>query len=552
MKKIWKALTIMGMLAPLLQGFGTTVDAAEVATKPEEVTITLHKRSFSALPAEVPNNGLIDNNFGGDPLPGVDFSLFDVTDVYYDLLKDNPTTVEADDGMTSTEAIKLIQDEYTATWFQGYGLVAEKTVTTTGTGEAVFSQLEVTETANEKRDKAYLFLETYSPAAIAKVATPMVVLMPVMMPDTNNPGQWLDTYNDDIHLYPKNETQESSKVMNIDPSELQEIELSDGSTVLYADLEKGYVINYTITAPIPYFIDSVNDDGTPVINHFIIEDKPTAGLTYFNQGLVVTAGATELTLNEDYTLEEVDNGFKLTILTAKDGTANTTTLAKLAAARGGQLTVNYAMKLTATITPDDLQDNTATINIGRGDSYDYSEDVVPPEKVATGGRKFEKYDASSKAKLGGAEFELWDAAKEKYAVFYKDGVALSSYQNDADRVEWVDDQTDATKFVSLADTGKFEVQGLEYGTYYMKEVKAADGYALPTGNAAFTEFTVELGSYEGFDTIGQPADVEVPNTKKGALPSTGGNGIYLFLLIGSFLMLAAYGGYRKLKKPTEI
>lgn len=552
MKKIWKALTIMGMLAPLLQGFGTTVDAAEVATKPEEVTITLHKRSFSALPAEVPNNGLIDNNFGGDPLPGVDFSLFDVTDVYYDLLKDNPTTVEADDGMTSTEAIKLIQDEYTATWFQGYGLVAEKTVTTTGTGEAVFSQLEVTETANEKRDKAYLFLETYSPAAIAKVATPMVVLMPVMMPDTNNPGQWLDTYNDDIHLYPKNETQESSKVMNIDPSELQEIELSDGSTVFYADLEKGYVINYTITAPIPYFIDSVNDDGTPVINHFIIEDKPTAGLTYFNQGLVVTAGATELTLNEDYTLEEVDNGFKLTILTEKDGTANTTTLAKLAAARGGQLTVNYAMKLTATITPDDLQDNTATINIGRGDSYDYSEDVVPPEKVATGGRKFEKYDASSKAKLGGAEFELWDAAKEKYAVFYKDGVALSSYQNDADRVEWVDDQTDATKFVSLADTGKFEVQGLEYGTYYMKEVKAADGYALPTGNAAFTEFTVELGSYEGFDTIGRPADVEVPNTKKGALPSTGGNGIYLFLLIGSFLMLAAYGGYRKLKKPTEI
>ncbi|MDG3375050.1 pilin N-terminal domain-containing protein, partial [Vibrio parahaemolyticus] len=184
---------------------------------------------------------------------------------------------------------------------------------------AVFSQLEVTETANENRDKAYLFLETYSPAAIGKVATPMVVLMPVMMPDTTNPGQWLDTYNDDIHLYPKNETQESSKVMNIDPSELQEIELSDGSTVSYADLEKGHLINYTITAPIPYFIDSVNDDGTPVINHFIIEDKPTAGLTYFNQGLVVTAGTTELTLNEDYTLEEVDNGFKLTILTEKDG-----------------------------------------------------------------------------------------------------------------------------------------------------------------------------------------------------------------------------------------
>lgn len=552
MKKFWKVLTIMGMLAPLFQGFGTSVDAAEVETKPEEVTITLHKRSFSSLPAEVPNNGLEDNDFGGDPLPGVDFSLFDVTDVYYDLLKDNPTTVEADDGMTSAEAIQLIQTDLTSEWFQDYQLTAEKTVTTTGVGVAEFSELEVTETTGEKRDKAYLFLETYSPAAIAKVATPMVVLMPVMMPNTNNPGQWLDTYNDDIHLYPKNETQESSKVMNIDPSELQEIELSDGSTVSYADLEKGHVINYTITAPIPYFIDSVNDDSTPVINNFIIEDKPTAGLTYFDQEMVVTAGATELTLNEDYTLEEVDNGFKLTILTEKDGKANKTTLTKLAASRGGQLTVNYAMKLTATITPDVLQDNTAKIAIGRGDAYDYSEDVTPPEKVATGGRQFEKYDASSKAKLGGAEFELWDAAKEKYAVFYKDGTALSSYQNDADSVEWVDDQTGATKFVSLVDTGKFEVEGLEYGTYYMKEVKAADGYALPAGAAAFTEFTVELGSYKGFEEIGQPTDVEVPNTKKGALPSTGGNGIYLFLLIGSFLMLAAYGGYRKLKKPTEI
>lgn len=552
MKKIWKVLTIAGMLTPLFQGFDTTVDAAAVATKPEEVAITLHKRSFSSMPSDTLNNGLVNDNFGGEPLPGVDFSLFDVTDVYYALLKDNPTTVEVDDGMTSPEAIKLIQEEYTATWFQDYNLVAERTVTTNDKGEAVFNQLKVTEATNEKRDKAYLFLETYSPADIAKVAAPMVVLMPVMMPNTATPGEWLDTYNDDIHLYPKNETQESSKAMNIDPSELRKITLSNGTEISYADLEKGYLINYTITAPIPYFIDSVNDDDTPVINKFIIEDKPTTGLTYFNQQLVVTAGTTELTIDDDYSLEEVGNGFILTILTEKDGKANVDTLTKLAAARGGQLTVHYAMKLTATITPDELQENTAKIAIGRGDAYDYSEDVQPPEKVVTGGRQFEKYDASSKAKLAGAEFELWNATKEKYAVFYKDNKKLSNYQNDADRVEWVDDQTGATKFVSLADTGKFEVQGLEYGTYYMKEVKAADGYALPTGDAAFTEFTVELGSYSGFETIGQPKDVEVPNTKKGALPSTGGNGIYLFLLIGSFLMLAAYGGYRKLKKPTEI
>ena len=78
------------------------------------------------------------------------------------------------------------------------------------------------------------------------------------------------------------------------------------------------------------------------------------------------------------------------------------------------------MLVTATIKADEFHNNTATILIGRNDAYDYNEEVIPDEKVATGGRKFEKYDASSKQMLSGAQFEIWNSNKEQFAVFTKE------------------------------------------------------------------------------------------------------------------------------------
>lgn len=479
-------------------GFGNSQDtnAAEVSEKPSEITITLHKKGFESLPDAQANSGLVSEEFGEENIAGVDFEQFDVTAVYYGLLNDNPDTQNVDDdGMTAAAAIAWMQGKDYEDWntiLNGADPVDSHT--TDDEGKAVFANVQVSE--GDGRDKVYLFLETYSPAHISKVAAPMVVMMPVMMPNvvdgTWDGSSWKDTFNTDVHLYPKNEVREADKKMNVPDDELREVILDKGAegteTISYLDLEKGKQVSYTITAPIPYFIDSVNGDLSAVIKNFVITDTPTAGLSYYDQEIEVKVGNEILIKGTDYSVAQSGNGFAVTILTEKeDGTANEGTLAKLAKGRGGDLTITYNMLVTATIKADEFHNNTATILIGRNDAYDYNEEVIPDEKVATGGRKFEKYDASSKQTLSGAQFEIWNGNKDKFAVFYKDGAALTTYEAGADRIVWSDSEN-ATKFTSN-DQGKFEVHGLDYGTYHAKEVVAPSGYALPAGDKAFTTFT---------------------------------------------------------------
>lgn len=545
-------------------GFGNSQDtkAAEVSEKPSEITITLHKKGFDNLPMDQANSGLVSDKFGEENIAGVDFERFDVTGVYYGLLKGDPDTQDIDDGMTAAAAIAWMQGRNYEQWSKIIDVTKPiDSHTTTDNGTAVFNNVQVSD--DDGKDKVYLFLETYSPAHISKVAAPMVVMMPVMMPNvvdgTWDGSSWKDTFNTDVHLYPKNEVREADKKMNVpDGDELREVILDKGDegaeTISYLDLEKGKQVSYTITAPIPYFIDSVNDNSSAVIKNFVITDTPTAGLSYFDQEIEVKVGDEVLIKGTDYSVAQNDNGFAVTILTETNGVANAETLAKLAEGRGGDLTITYNMLVTATIKADEFHNNTATILIGRNDAYDYDEEVIPDEKVATGGRKFEKYDASSKQTLSGAQFEIWNGNKDKFAVFYKDGAELTTYEAGADRIVWSDSGSGvaATKFTS-DDQGKFEVQGLDHGTYHAKEVVAPSGYALPAGDKAYTTFTVFFGSYdESVSVSGQenPGEESIPNIKKGYLPSTGGNGIFAFLLVGLSLMIGAYTWYRK-SKATE-
>ncbi|MEN2277699.1 pilin N-terminal domain-containing protein, partial [Enterococcus faecium] len=100
---------------------------------------------------------------------------------YYDLSRDNPLTPEREVGLNSAEAIEWIQKRHTESWFLKYRLTSIDKQTTNEAGEAVFSTVQVTEEATSSRDKVYLFLETYSPAHISRIASPMVVMMAVMM-----------------------------------------------------------------------------------------------------------------------------------------------------------------------------------------------------------------------------------------------------------------------------------------------------------------------------------------------------------------------------------
>lgn len=131
---------------------------------------------------------------------------------------------------------------------------------------------------------------------------------------------------------------------------------------------------------------------------------------------------------------------------------------------------------------------------------------------------------------------------------------FAAYAKAANKYEWVDSQ-DAPNVVKLISdvNGKFEIKGLEKGTYKIVEVKAPEGYALPS-NTEF-EFTAEAGSYttgnvvyEGTKPVENNAkgsDAMRVDNKKVSIPQTGGIGSLIFVVAGLAIMAGAYAAYRK-------
>lgn len=100
------------------------------------------------------------------------------------------------------------------------------------------------------------------------------------------------------------------------------------------------------------------------------------------------------------------------------------------------------------------------------------------------------------------------------------------------------DQTNGGENTTLVSPteGRFEIQGLEAGTYYLKETEAPKGY-----NKIQKSIKIEIledGSIK-VDNNAITGDVRVQNNTGSILPSTGGMGTTLIYVVGSILVLAS-------------
>ena len=465
----------------------------------KNTNITINKRIFDEgqTPADKQNTGDVMSDFGGQPLNGSEFTVYNVSDQYYSLIK----------GSDQNTAIAKIQQDAASVAPDYAKKVDAKT--TAGQGQATFANLPLKNSNGQYN--VYLFVETKTPnnVTVTKRAVPMVVAMPIYKLDANLKPT--NDINKDIQLYPKNETAKDTKEF----SNLGQFNQVTVNGTTFANVTTGDTLNYKLTVNIPANIGDAN-----AVTSYKVNDKPSAGLALVSG----TVKVGNLVAGTDYKITEHDGGFTV------DFTLGSAAVKALA---GQKLQLTYDMKLTATVDPDALQSNKASVQINN----DTEQQITPPTPVGTGGYKFTKKDAQTGKVLKGAEFVVTNEDQTKFAEF------TTNSKNEYVFSKWVDSKTLATKIVS-DDSGSIKVIGLTNGNYVLNEIKtpSSDYVILKDGTI---KFTVEHGKYGA-------SNLDVKNTPKGLLPSTGGTGIYAFIIIGAAMMIGAYIWFKKSRQQAEV
>ncbi|HEM6214935.1 TPA: LPXTG cell wall anchor domain-containing protein, partial [Streptococcus suis] len=158
-----------------------------------------------------------------------------------------------------------------------------------------------------------------------------------------------------------------------------------------------------------------------------------------------------------------------------------------------------------------------------------------------------KYLALKTSDTKEKEVQDYNRAEQAYLTALKTGAADAekatrdaAYETLNMQWQWVADESQAFKFISSTE-GKFEVKGLKAGTYYLKETKAPEGYALPSDKI---QFTVNRGSWGSGEEVNTTNFQQVKN-KKITIPQTGGIGTLVFTVVGLSTMVFAFIAMKK-------
>lgn len=279
----------------------------------------------------------------------------------------------------------------------------------------------------------------------------------------------------------------------------------------------------------------------PGAQNYVLHDKMTEGLTFDENSVNVS-------LHKKATSDEK------TLTKTKDYSVDTTNLEST----GPKCTfhINFTKELCDGLKADDTITVTyfATLNenaVIAGKGYEnetwlkYGDSQNTQHKTTTT-KTFEmkvfkfyidKNDSNTEKGLAGATFKLTKDSQDAVNI----GFVKTSNETDTDDVYRVAKrgETGTVATITSPKSGKFTIQGLGAGTYYLTETKQPDGYNKLSGPVTVVidkDGQVKVKNGDAYDEVTQ---VKVENKSGTVLPSTGGAGTTMIYLIGGALVLGS-------------
>ncbi len=331
--------------------------------------------------------------------------------------------------------------------------------------------------------------------------------------------------NDDIDLASK----VSTKDIVLDKT-ITKVDNTDVNAK-YATAGLGSTVKFKLEANVP-------GSATSKLKKYAIADKMDTGLTFNKDSVKVyyTDGATDSTTLVDSSKYEVKAHFSAkgnTYTFAVDFKADDDGYVKdiYDASKKMVVVFNATVNKNATVGKTS-NNNQVSLNYANDDTEDVKDG--PTVQVFAFNLQVVKVDNNGTTKLAGATFDLFKADKTtKIATATSDDKGLVQFTMD-DGVQ-----------IQLAA-----------GKYYVQETAAPEGYVLPTGDAAWTEITVNPTISQKTSAGATDAQYEltalvnsgdntlafvkqtVKNTKI-TVPKTGGMGTTIFTVCGASLIVLA-------------
>lgn len=269
----------------------------------------------------------------------------------------------------------------------------------------------------------------------------------------------------------------------------------------------------------------------PGAQNYVLHDKMTDGLT-FNNKVEVKKGESTVESSK-YTLNAtgLTDGcaFEIEFKTDFCDTLNA----------NDTITVTYSAVLNEKAEIGNVDKNKNETWLKYGDSQNTQHKTTTTKTFEMNVFKFykDKKNSDKETGLAGATFKLTKNSKDAENITFVK-TSNKTATNDVYRVA-KRGETGTVATITSPKSGKFTIQGLGAGTYYLTETKQPDGYNKLSGPVTVVidkDGQVKVKNGDAYDEVTQ---VKVENKSGTVLPSTGGAGTAMIYLVGAVLVLGS-------------